>query len=146
MVFKINIGTKEGKTFKLESDSENLVGKSLGDIISGKEISPILEGYEFEIMGASDKSGVPAFKNIEGFTRKRVLLKYGPGMHKRPKKEGKKKRSNPTPGGLRLRKLAHGKTISDKMIQINLKLTKEGSKKISEVFAPKENPSEEKKE
>lgn len=147
MVFKINIGTKEGKTFKLESDSEALVGKSIGEKISGKDISPILEGYEFEIAGASDKSGFPAFANVDGFTRKKVLLKYGPGMHKRPKFEGKKKRSNPTPGGLRLRKIVHGKTISDKIVQINLKLAKpEESKKLAESLAPKEAPSEEKKE
>ncbi len=146
MVFKINIGTKEGKTFKLESDSEALIGKSLGETISGKDISPKLEGYDFEIVGASDKSGFPAFKNVEGFTRKRVLLTYGPGMHKRPKFEGKKKRSNPTPGGLRMRKVVHGKTISDKIIQINLKLAKpEESKKLAESLTPKEAPSEENK-
>jgi len=147
MVFKINIGTKDGKTFKLESDSEVLVGKSVGDKISGKDISPIVEGYEFEITGASDKSGFPALDNVEGFTRKRVLLKYGKGMHKRPKFEGKKKRSNPTPGGLRLRKIIHGKTISDKIVQVNLKLVKpEESEKLSKAFAPKEEAPAEKSE
>ncbi len=150
MTFKINIGTKEGKTFKLESDSETLIGKSIGDKISGKDVSSILEGFEFEITGASDKSGFPALDNIEGFTRKKVLLSYGKAMHKRPKFEGKKKRSNPTPSGLRLRKTIHGKTISDKIVQVNLKLTKEGNKKINDAFAPKEETnsenSEEKKE
>jgi len=150
MVFKINIGTKEGKTFKLESNSEALVGKSIGEKISGKDISPIVEGFEFEITGASDKSGFPALDNVEGFTRKKVLLGYGKAMHKRPKREGKKKQSNPTPGGLRLRKTIHGKTISNEIVQINLKLTKEGNKKINDAFAPKEENnsenSEEKKE
>jgi len=144
MTFKINIGTKEGKTFKLESDSEALVGKSIGDKISGKDVSPILEGFEFEITGASDKSGFPALENIEGFTRKKALLSYGKAMHKRPKFEGKKKHSNPTPGGLRMRKTVHGKTISDKIVQINLKLTKEGNKKLSEIFKPAEQIAEEK--
>ena len=51
------------------------------------------------------------------------------------KKEGKKKRSNPTPGGLRLRKTVRGKIISNAIVQINLKPTKEGSKKLSEIFA-----------
>jgi small subunit ribosomal protein S6e len=141
MVFKINIGTKNGKTYKIESSSEQLIGKSLGEIINGKEISPEFEGYEFEITGASDKSGFTALKEVEGFNLKKILLKYGKAMHKRPKKEGKKKRSNPTPGGLRLRKTVHGKTISDKIVQINLKLTKEGKKKLSEIIV-----SEEKKE
>lgn len=143
MVFKVNIGTEKGKTYKLEVEAEELVGKSLGDKIIGRIISPDLEGYEFEITGASDGSGFTALKNVEGFTTKRVLLKYGPGMHKRPKREGKKKRSNPVPGGLRLRKTVHGKTISDKIVQVNLKLVKEGNKKLAEIFSEK---TEEKKE
>lgn len=142
MVFKINIGTKEGKTYKIESEIPTLVGKSVGEKILGKEISSDLDGYEFEIAGASDKSGFPALSHVEGFTRKKVLLGYGKGMHKRPKREGKKKQSNPKPGGLRLRKTAHGKTISDKIVQINLKLTKEGSKKLSDIFGAKEEKQE----
>ena len=76
------------------------------------------------------------------------MLNYGKGMHKRPKREGKKKQSNATPGGLRLRKTLHGKTISDKIVQINLKLIKEGNKKLDEIFGSKETKetAEEKKE
>jgi len=143
MVFKVNIGTEKGKTYKIETEAEELIGKSVGDKIIGRVISPDFEGYEFEIMGASDGSGFPALKDVEGFTRKKVLLNYGLGMHKRPKREGKKKRSNPMPGGLRLRKTVHGKTISEKIVQINLKLIKEGSKKLPEIFSA---PVEEKKE
>jgi hypothetical protein len=62
-------------------------------------------------------------------------------MHKRSKREGKKKRSNPTPGGLRLRKTVRGKIISPAIIQINLKLIKEGSKKLSELY-PEQNKAE----
>jgi small subunit ribosomal protein S6e len=141
MPFKINIGTKEGKTYKLEVESEELVGKSLGDIISGKEISPNFQGYEFEIRGTSDKSGFTSMKEVEGIGLKKVLLNYGKGMHKRSKKEGKRKRSNPTPGGLRLRKTVRGKVISPAITQINLKLIKEGPKKLSEIF-PEEKKSE----
>jgi small subunit ribosomal protein S6e len=134
MPFKINIGTKEGKTYKLETESEELVGKSLGDKITGKDLSKDFEGYEFEIMGTSDKSGFTSMKDVEGIGLKKVLLNYGKGMHKRPKREGKKKRSNPTPGGLRLRKTVRGKVISPAITQINLKLLKEGSKKLSDIF------------
>ncbi len=134
MPFKINIGTKEGKTYKIETESEELVGKSLGDKILGKEISPSFEGYEFEIKGTSDKSGFTSMKEVEGIGLKKMLLTYGKAMHKRPKREGKRKRSNPTPGGLRLRKTVRGKIISPAIVQINLKLIKEGSKKLSEIF------------
>jgi small subunit ribosomal protein S6e len=134
MTFKINIGTKEGKTYKFETESEELVGKSLGDKIEGKEISPNFHGYEFEITGTSDKSGFTSMKDVEGIGLKKVLLTYGKGMHKRSKKEGKRKRSNPTPKGLRLRKTVRGKVISPAITQINLKLIKEGSKKLSDIF------------
>lgn len=141
MPFKINIGTKEGKTYKFETESEGLVGKSLGEKVLGKEVSNDFEGYEFEITGTSDKSGFTSMKDVEGIGLKKVLLKYGKGMHKRSKREGKKKRSNPAPGGLRLRKTVRGKVISPAIIQINLKLIKEGSKKLKEIF-PEQNKSE----
>ena len=134
MPFKINIGTKEGKTYKLETESEELVGKSLGETIPGKDLSKDFEGYEFEITGTSDKSGFTSMEDVEGIGLKKVLLTYGKGMHKRSKKEGKKKRSNPTPGGLRLRKTVRGKVISTAITQINLKLIKEGPKKLKEIF------------
>jgi small subunit ribosomal protein S6e len=147
MVFKINIGTKEGKTFKLESDAEALIGKSLGETIKGEDISENLTGYEFEIKGASDKSGFTALESVDGEGKKRVLLSYEKGMKKRPKYENKKKRTNKKPKGLRLRKTVRGKIISDAIVQINLKPTKEGSKKLSDIFAPKEEaPAEEKTE
>lgn len=145
MPFKINIGTKEGKTYKFETESEELVGKSLGDKISGKDLSKDFEGYEFEIKGTSDKSGFTSMKDVEGIGLKKVLLNYGKAMHKRPKREGKRKRSNPTPGGLRLRKTVRGKVISPAITQINLKLIKEGPKKLSVMFpepAKAEAPSE----
>lgn len=138
MAFKINLSDKTGKTYNLEAEATGLIDKKLGDTINGSEIAENLEGIEFEITGASDKTGVPSFKNVEGFRRKRVLLTYGPGMHKRPKREGKKKQSNPTPKGLRLRKLVRGSTISEEMKQINLKVVKAGKKTLTEIYAPAE--------
>lgn len=134
MTFKINIGTKEGKTYKLEVDSEELMEKSLGDNVSGKDIYPELEGYEFKITGTSDSSGFSSREDVEGIGLKKVLLTYGKCMHKRSKREGKKKRSNPTPGGLKLRKTVRGKVISPAIVQVNLKVIKEGSKKLKDIF------------
>ena len=91
MVFKINLSEKSGKTFKIESESEQLVGKSLHDKIEGNEISPELNGYEFEIAGASDSAGFPSRENVEGVGLKKVLLRFGKDMKKRPKREGKRK-------------------------------------------------------
>lgn len=143
MVFKINIAEKNGKTFHLESDSEEFVGKELHNKIEGKEISGDLSGYEFEITGASDTSGFTSLESVEGTSLKKVLLTYGKGMHRRPRREGKKKVSNFTPKGLRLRKTVRGKVISPEIVQINLKIVKEGNKKLSEIFPDQNQPKPE---
>jgi len=150
MPFKINISEKSGKTYKLETEAEALIEKELHDKIQGKDISPDLEGYEFEIAGASDKAGFTVMKDVEGIGLKKVLLSYGKAMKKKPKGEGKK---NKKPKGLRLRKTVRGRIISSEIVQINLKVLKEGGKKLSEVFPeqnklkevepkPKEKPTE----
>ncbi len=149
-MFKINIAEKSGKTYKFELETEEFLGKELHNKIQGKDLLPNLNGYEFEITGASDKSGFTAHEDVQGVGTKRILLTYGKAMKKRPRKEGKKKVSNPKPKGLRLRKTVRGKVISSEIVQINLKILKEGAKKLSEIFPdqnkPKEQPKEEKQE
>ncbi len=124
MPFKLNISDK-GKAWKLEIESEFLIGKSIGDIIHGKEISSNLEGYELEITGASDIAGFPHSKNVEGLGLKPLLLRKGWGM-----KDNRE--------GLRLRKTVRGKVLSQSSSQINLKVIKSGSKLLAEVF-PEQN-------
>ena len=145
MPFKINISEKNGKTHHLDLESENLFMKTINEKIKGSDISSELHDYEFEITGASDKSGFPAMKEIDGIMLNRVLIGYGIGMKKRPKREGKKKRSNFKPSGLRMRKTARGKIISPEIIQVNLKVLKEGAKKLSEIFPEQNQKKEEKK-
>lgn len=134
MPFKINIGTKEGKTYHFELESEDLAGKKLHEKLEGKDLRNELEGYEFEITGASDKAGFTSMEDVEGIGLKKVLLGYGKGMKRKIRKEGKKKRGRNKPKGLRLRKTVRGNTISANIVQINLKVLKEGNKKLSEVF------------
>ena len=138
MAFKINISEKNGKTWKLEAEAQELIDKKLGETVKGELVSPDLTGYELEISGASDKSGFTAMKDVEGITLKRILLGYGKGMKRKPKKEGKKKLSNSTPKGLKLRKTVRGNTISEFITQINMKVAKEGSKPLAEIYGPKE--------
>ncbi|MCK4649808.1 30S ribosomal protein S6e [Candidatus Pacearchaeota archaeon] len=142
MVFKINVSHK-GKTFKIETENEELAGHSINDKIDGKEFSPDLEGYELLITGTSDKSGFMGSPNIDGPNLHKVLLGYGRGMKKKPKGEGK---INRKPKGLRLRKTVRGKEISLDTVQINTKVLKEGSKKFDSLFEkPAEETSEEEK-
>ena len=141
MAFKINV-SHNGKTFKVESENEDLVGYSIGEKIEGKEISPDLEGYEIEITGTSDKSGFTGMLNISGPNLHKVLLGYGKGMHKMPKGLTKK---NKKPNGLRLRKTVRGREISLDTVQINTKVLTEGSKKFESLFeVPEEAPVENK--
>jgi small subunit ribosomal protein S6e len=142
MTFKINIGTKEGKTYHLETEANELLEKKLHDKVEGKDISRDLNGYEFEITGASDKSGFTSMENVEGSGLKKVLLTYGKAMKKKPRKEGKKKLSKNRPKGLRLRKTVRGKVISEAISQINFKILKEGEKKLSEIFSEQNKTAE----
>ena len=142
MVFKINMGTKSGKTYKIETESVSLLGKKIHDKIQGIEVSPDLEGYEFEIMGASDKSGFTVMEDVEGIGVKKMLLTYGKAMKRKPKREGKKQVGRIKPKGLRLRKTVRGNTISEAIVQINLKVLKEGNKKLSEIFAEQNKSAE----
>lgn len=116
MSFKINISNK-GKTYKLESENENLIGKRIGEQLEGNEISPDLSGYKLEITGTSDISGIPGIKGLEGPGFHRKLLTYGKAMKDRRK-------------GIRLKKTLRGEEISVKTIQINIKVIKEGSIKF----------------
>jgi len=144
MAFKINIGTKEGKTYKVEESVPGLIDRSLGETIDGKEIKPEFKGYEFEITGASDSAGFPSKRDVDGQILKRVMLKYGFGMHVKPRREGKKPQHDKKPRGLRLRKTVRGKVITDAVTQINLKVLKVGKKPLAEIFAPttEEKPTE----
>ena len=142
MVFKLNISEK-GKSWKLELETDSLIGRKLGEKINGEEISKELEGYELEITGASDKAGFPYKKDIEGPELRKLLLTKGWGMHKKPRKEGKKKVK--TPKGLRLRKTVRGNQISDKTIQINLDVLKVGKKSLAEIFPEQNKPKVEEK-
>lgn len=143
MAFKFNIGDK-GKSWKFEAEAPSINGKSLGDTISGKVIHSDLDGYELQITGGSDISGFPMSKDVEGIALKHLLLTKGWGMHKRPK--GRRKKVPPQPAGLRMRKTVRAKTISQAVVQINLKVVKHGAKKLAEIFPdqnkPKEKPAE----
>ena len=135
MVLKLVIGDK-GKAYKLEIDTDKLSGKKVGEVVKGDEVSGDLQGYEIEITGGSDSSGFPMKKDVEGIGLKRVLLKEGWGMHKVPR--GVKKKNKRTPKGIRLRKTVRGNTLSDKTVQVNMKVVKSGDKKLEELYGKKE--------
>ena len=130
MEVKLCIGYK-GKSYnKIITDNDFNIfrGKKISDKVIGLSD---LKGYEFLITGGSDKAGFPIRKDIEGTLRRKALLSKGPGVHINRK-------------GMRIRKSVRGNTISDDIAQINLKILKEGERKIEEIFG-KEEAKEEKK-
>lgn len=130
MVFKINVAHK-GRTFKVELDSEALIRMKIGDKMQGDLISPELAGYSLEITGTSDIAGFPGIKGQVGMQLRKILLtRDDKGMNQT------------RPIGLRVKKTVRGEEISDKTLQINMKVLKEGSKKFDEVCPAK--PAKEK--
>ena len=139
MVFKLDL-TYKGKTVHLDAEAEALVGKKIGDIVSGEDIKKDLEGAEFMITGASDKAGFPSYSKVEGTGLKRVLLKKGFCLHKRHKK--KKTATGRLMDGVRMRRTVRANTISSDIVQINLKMTKEGPKSLAAMLGKEEKPAE----
>jgi len=131
MPFKINISHK-GKTLKIETESEAIIGKAIGETFKGQHISADLDGYDLLIKGTSDISGFPGKQGLEGAGYHRQLLTKGFGM-----KDTRK--------GMRLRKTLRGQEISLLTSQINAVVVKEGKKKFEDLL-PKKEAKEEKKE
>lgn len=120
---QINIGTKDGEVFQVETEAENLVGKQIGDTFNGEILD--LNGYELEITGGSDKAGFPMRESIDGSERERVLIKDGAGV--RPEERGVQKR-----------KSVRGNTVSTEIEQLNAKVVEEGSESLEELLSEDE--------
>lgn len=138
MTFKFEIANpKTGKTYHFElsdeSTKEKFFGKKIGDRFDGDLLDSKFSGYEFEITGLSDKQGFPALPSLKGTARTKILLSYGIGMRqKRPK-------------GLRKKKTVRHNTIAADIVQINIKVIKQGDKDLDEIFGKKQ-PTEQQTE
>ena len=129
----------KGKAWKLDVEGDVLSGKSIGDKINGGILKSELKDYEFEITGGSDIAGFPMFLGVEGTGLNKKLFTKGWGFTTRSKK-GK------LPRGIRKKKSIRGKTISEAIVQINMKVLKEGSKKLEEIFSEQNQPKVKKEE
>jgi small subunit ribosomal protein S6e len=120
--FKLNINDpKTGKSYAktIEGpETDVFKGKKLKDKISGDSLG--LKGYELIITGGSDKQGFPMRWDIEGTNRRRPLLVKGVGI------KGKE-------DGIKQRKTIRGNKIDLKIKQINLMISKPGSKPLKEL-------------
>ena len=124
--FKINIGdTKTGKCYKTEvkdAQAAPFMGLNIDEKIDGGKIG--LDGYEFQITGGTDYCGFPMRHGILGI-RKKISIYKGIGF-----RGGLK--------GMKKRKTVCGHKINESISAINLKVLKEGTKKLSDMFGKKE--------
>ena len=116
--FKIVISDPETGTSKsVESEGPRaapLIGRKLGDVIDGSVVG--MSGYKLKITGGSDKDGFPMRPNVHGGVRAGVILTKGVGFH--PSREGERRR-----------KTLRGKTITEDIIQINMKIVERSKEK-----------------
>jgi small subunit ribosomal protein S6e len=116
--FKIIISDPEtgtSKTIELEEvRATPLIGRKIGERIDGSTVD--LPNCKIQITGGSDKDGFPMRMDIHGGVRKRILLSGGTGFN--PKKRGERKR-----------KTIRGNTITEEIVQLNMKIIEKQKKK-----------------
>lgn len=130
MTIKIVIGTKSGKCFQKElsaEESESLYGKVLGEELNGELFG--FSGVTLIVTGGSDASGFPMRRDLSGTGKKKILIAKSIGF--RGKIRGKRF------GGLRIKKMVAGNTVSANTHQLNLKVIK-GDDIIEKAFAPEQ--------
>lgn len=124
--FKLVLSRKDGKSFQKavkDKEAEVFLKKRIKDKINGKDIG--MEGYELEISGGSDNCGFPMRKGIQE-RRKRINV-TGRTIGFSGKNRNKKDQP-----GLRTKKTVCGELIDSNIVQINLKILKEGNEKLGE--------------
>jgi small subunit ribosomal protein S6e len=89
------------------------IGKRIGETMAGSVVD--MPATKIEILGGSDKDGIPMRPNVHGGVRRKVVLSEGVGF-------------NPKRGGERKRVAVRGNIITDEIVQINMKIVDQPSK------------------
>jgi len=124
--FKVVISdpkTKKAYQKEMDQGASGILQKRIGEKLRGDSMG--LAGYELQITGGSDRQGFPMRKDVEGITRKKILITVGTGF--RTKVRGKRKR-----------KSIRGNTISTSISQVNVKVIGYGSKPIEQLIGATE--------
>jgi len=110
--FKVIVSDPQAGTSKVveleEARAAPFIGRRVGEAMDGSVVD--LPAHTVQILGGSDKDGVPMRGNVHGGVRRRVVLSGGAGFS--PKKKGERKR-----------KTVRGNIITDEIAQINMKIT-----------------------
>ncbi len=115
--FKVIVSDPQAGTSKVveleEARASPFIGRRLGETLDGSAVD--LPAHTVQILGGSDKDGVPMIGNVHGGVRRKVVLSNGTGF------SAKKK-------GERRRKTVRGNIITDEIVQINLKIVERPAK------------------
>ncbi len=118
--FKVIVSDPESGTSKVveleEARAAPFIGRRIGEIIDGTAVD--LPAHKVQIRGGSDKDGVPMRGNVHGGVRRAVVLSGGAGF-------------NPKKSGERRRKTVRGSTITDEIVQINMKIVEKPAAKTT---------------
>src|SRR4030042_6737779 len=115
--FKVIVSDHENGTSKVveleEARAVPFIGRRIGEAVDGAVVD--LPAHKLQIMGGSDRDGVPMRPNVHGGGRRNVVLSGGVGF-------------NPQDDGERRRKAVRGNVITDEIVQINTKITEKPKK------------------
>jgi len=115
--FKVIVSDPQAGTSKVveieEARAAPFIGRRLGETIDGSAVD--LPAHTVQILGGSDKDGVPMLGNVHGGVRRRVVLSGGAGF-------------KATKKGERKRKTVRGNIITDEIVQINMKIVERPAK------------------
>ena len=123
---------KSGKAFTKKTEQAVFLNRRIGEEVELAVIG--LSGFKGKITGGSDMQGFPMKLSLQGVGRKKLLLKKGVGF--KTKRRGEKRR-----------KSVRGNSVGPEIMQLNIVITHQGDKDLSEFFKPKEQEAKgEKKE
>ena len=109
--FKVIVSDPKDGTSKVveveDTRATPLIGRKIGETVDGSVVD--LPAHKVQIMGGSDRDGVPMRGNVHGGVRRRVVLS--------PQRKGQRKR-----------KTVRGSVITDEIVQINMKIVERPAK------------------
>jgi len=127
--FKIIVSDPEaGKSSSVEVEGSRaapLIGRRIGEAVDGSTVG--LSGCKMLITGGCDKDGFPMRPDVHGGVKAGILLSQSVGF--KPREKGERKR-----------KTIRGNTITEDIVQINMKIV-EKQKKAKEIEATKTEKS-----
>jgi small subunit ribosomal protein S6e len=127
--FKVIVSDPQSGASKVveleEARASPVIGRKLGETLDGAAVD--MPAHKIQLMGGSDKDGVPMRSNVHGGVRRAVVLSGGAGF-KSTRKGGRK------------RKTVRGDIITDEIVQINVKIVERpaGAAPIPKPAAKKE--------